>query len=146
MPEDSEEDDGDDASGWFSVLQIAVERGHLQTLRGLVSHGVGGIVVDARGRHGQTALHIAAARGRQDVMHVLFDLGANAEATDLLGWTALHQAAYYAQTAAARLLVEKRGSRAAKVSSRGDMYLPPRSAKPPAQRWQRWRARAEWWW
>ena len=106
VPEDSEEDDGDDASGWFSVLQIAVERGHLQTLRGLVSHGVGGIVVDARGRHGQTALHIAAARGRQDVMHVLFDLGANAEATDLLGWTALHQAAYYAQTAAARLLVE----------------------------------------
>jgi hypothetical protein len=106
-PEESDDDHDDDAGAWFAVLTVAVERGHSQTLRRLVSQGVGGILVDARGRHGQTALHIAAARGRQGVIDVLCDLGADVEATDLLGWSALHQAAYHGQTAAAQHLVEK---------------------------------------
>jgi len=113
-PQESEEGamqhHDDDANGWFAVLQVSVERGHVKTLRCLVLQRVGGVSVDARGRHGQTALHVAAARGRRNVIDVLCDLGADVGATDLLGWAALHQAAYYGQTAAVQHLVERYGA------------------------------------
>ena len=122
-PDDADDDqsraaDGD-AGAWFAVLTVAVERGHSQTLRRLVSQHVGGIMVDARGRHGQTALHIAAARGRQELIDVLCDLGADVEATDLLGWSALHQAAYHGQKAAAQHLVERYNAATGVVTSAG---------------------------
>ena len=113
-PQESEEGaiqhHDDDANGLFAVLQVSVERGHVKTLRCLVSQRVGGVSVDARGRHGQTALHVAAARGRRNVIDVLCELGADVGATDLLGWAALHQAAYYGQTAAVQHLVERYGA------------------------------------
>jgi hypothetical protein len=112
-PEDASGDEEDRPSAseetdrWFSVVQGVVERGHVRTLRMLISQNVGGLTVDTKGRHGQTALHVAAARGNEDVINVLCELKADVEATDLLGWVALHQAAYYAQTPAVQCLVEK---------------------------------------
>ena len=106
--EDSEEEElVDDPATWFAVLQGVAERGHVKTLRCLIKQNVGGIVVDMRGRHGQTALHVAAARGQVRVVDTLCDLNANVNTTDLLGWVALHQAAYYGQMAVVQRLVEK---------------------------------------
>ena len=46
--------------------------------------------VNAKGRKGETALAIAAAAGRDDVVKVLIDRGADVNSQDLLGNTALH--------------------------------------------------------
>ncbi len=48
--------------------------------------------MDARGKHGQTPLHLAAAKGHEESIRVLLDADADIDARDLQGWTALHQA------------------------------------------------------
>ena len=116
---DVEDSDGDDSGAWFTVMKVAIERGHAQTLRCLVSEHVGGIDVGTRGRHGQTALHVAAARGRERIIDVLCELGADVESTDMLGWSPLHQAAYYGRTSAVRRLVEQHGASTQVVTTAG---------------------------
>jgi hypothetical protein len=116
---DVEDSDGDDSGAWFTVMKVAIERGHAQTLRCLVSEHVGGVNVGTRGRHGQTALHVAAARGRERIIDILCELGADVESTDMLGWSPLHQAAYYGRTAAVRRLVEQHDASTQVVTTAG---------------------------
>ncbi len=46
-----------------------------------------------RNEHGETRLHLAAARGDQDMMKILLDNGAFADIKDSAGWTPLHETA-----------------------------------------------------
>jgi ankyrin repeat protein len=45
--------------------------------------------------HQRTALHLAAQHGKENIVNLLLDLGANTSASDKLGCTALHAAAQY---------------------------------------------------
>ena len=64
-------------------------------------------LVNARGPQGGAALHLAAWRGRGDVIHHLLRYGANPDAQDLeSGWSALHKAAFFGRLAAAVSLLE----------------------------------------
>jgi hypothetical protein len=55
----------------------------------------------------RTPLHAAAERGDCDLVELLLDKGAEPEAKDAWGWTALHVAAREARPAAAELLLER---------------------------------------
>jgi len=52
-----------------------------------------GADVNARARHGQAPLHLAAAAGSDAAVARLLAAGAALDARDLSGWTPLHQAA-----------------------------------------------------
>jgi hypothetical protein len=95
-------------------LHAAAGRGMVATLRALVCDG--GVDPCNRGRFGQTALHIAAARGHVRALELLCALVLSAPdrdstsplvgQADALGWTALHHAAFTGQLECVRRLVE----------------------------------------
>jgi ankyrin repeat protein len=84
----------------------AIATGDLDVLRALVEHQPEAL--DQRlstGYHGETALQFGIARNRPDVLDLLIELGADLEATDSKGQTALEFALLRGNRAAAARLV-----------------------------------------
>ena len=63
--------------------------------------------VDCRNRHGSTPLIVASAAGMDSIVDYLLDLGADVNACDSLGWTALHYACAYAKHSTCLLLLNQ---------------------------------------
>lgn len=63
--------------------------------------------VDCRNRHGSTPLIVASAGGLDDIVQYLLDLGADVNACDSMGWTALHYACAYAKSSTCMLLLRQ---------------------------------------
>ncbi|OQV12609.1 Protein phosphatase 1 regulatory subunit 12A [Hypsibius exemplaris] len=55
---------------------------------------------------GATPLHVAAAKGYQDIMRMLLELGVDLNARDADGWTPLHAAAHWGHREGCKMLVE----------------------------------------
>jgi ankyrin repeat protein len=72
--------------GW-KPLMFAAEKGHLTTVQALLS--VTGIDIDAQKADGATALIVAAANGKDEVVKALINNGANVNAMDNNGSTPL---------------------------------------------------------
>lgn len=68
---------------------------------------------------GTTALMLAASQGHTELVQVLIDAGADVNARDFTGWTALHGAAYKGSSKVVLLLLEHGA-----VSSGGGWFLP----------------------
>jgi ankyrin repeat protein len=81
----------------------AIKRGDVQDVRNLLDRGTD---VDARDRHGQTALMLAAHAGRRDVVEALIAHGANLNTTAKYGLSALMLALIAGHTQVARLLAD----------------------------------------
>jgi ankyrin repeat protein len=62
--------------------------------------------IEAKNKVGETALHVASANGRTEIVALLIGR-ANFAARDGLEWTALHHGAYYGQTETVQLLLTK---------------------------------------
>jgi ankyrin repeat protein len=86
-------------AGW----EVAIKRGDVQDVRNLLDRGAD---VDARDRHGQTALMLAAHAGRRDVVEALIAHGANLNTTAKYGLSALMLALIAGHTQVARLLAD----------------------------------------
>ncbi|CAJ0586616.1 unnamed protein product, partial [Mesorhabditis spiculigera] len=61
-------------------------------------------------RTGATALHVAAAKGYTQVIHLLLQAGANIHALDKDGWTPLHAAAHWGERESCKVLIENGAS------------------------------------
>ncbi len=81
-----------------------------------------GADVNAADREGATALHVALARERGELLGVLLDAGANVQAADARGRTPLHYAAQAGDAKAIDLLVG-RGARIDAKDAAGDTPL-----------------------
>ncbi len=78
-------------------------------------------------------LHQAAGRGDAAAVKRLLEGGAEVDARDMDGWTALHWAAYEGQTEVVRLLLERGASADAEAYDRGgEVALRPRDMFPRA--------------
>lgn len=84
-------------------LREAAERGDTAALRALLAAGE---EVDARDRHGQTALMLAARNGHAPAVRVLVAAGAELDHTAKYRLSALMLAAIGGHAAVARVLVE----------------------------------------
>jgi hypothetical protein len=101
----------------------AIALGDLETIRSLVEHDPDSLDQRLSKRyHGETALHFAIARQRDDILQLLIELGADLEASDHNGQTALEFA----------LL---RGARAAGDRLRAAGARPP--TEPPVREMRR---------
>ena len=81
----------------------AVNRGDVQDVRNLLDQGAD---VDARNRHGQTALMLAAHAGHREVVAVLVAHRANLNTTGKYGLSALMLALVAGHVEVARLLAD----------------------------------------
>ncbi|CAG9533036.1 unnamed protein product [Cercopithifilaria johnstoni] len=73
-------------------------------------------------RTGATALHVAAAKGYNDVMRLLIKAGADVNCRDRDGWTPLHAAAHWAEHEAAAILIQN-GASFSELSNNGETVL-----------------------
>ena len=80
----------------------AVRRGDVARLSAMLTSGE---KVDSRDRHGQTALMIAAAQGRDEVVRLLIDAGAALDVTAKYGLSALMIAVVRGHSGVVELLV-----------------------------------------
>jgi uncharacterized protein len=85
-----------------AAWQQAVRRGDAQAVREMLG---GGADVDARDRHGQTALMLAAHQGHHELAEVLVDAGAALDVTAKYNLTALMLAIVAGHANIARLLI-----------------------------------------
>jgi ankyrin repeat protein len=103
---------------WATPLHWAARRGHEKAVLLLVEHGA---EVAARDKSGMTALHEAAANGRDGVARLLLDW-IDIETKDNRGATPLHWAAAGGHEAAALMLLEK-GANARATDNEGRTAL-----------------------
>eukprot|EP00951_Prasinocladus_malaysianus_P004566 scaffold32129_cov39-Prasinocladus_malaysianus.AAC.1 len=79
----------------LSVLYISSEMGHLATVSRLLASDKRHVIVKQRFRNGNTALHVAAAKGHTDVVRMLCWSGSEIDAQEnIRGATSLLVAAY----------------------------------------------------
>jgi len=86
-------------------LLNAAGAGETKSVRGILQEGV-----DANSSFpiiGTNGLMIAAAQGHADTVKVLLDAGADVNASDITGWTALHAAVYKGDKQTVALLLER---------------------------------------
>ena len=72
------------------------------------------LLVNKRGDHGRTALHVAAGANRDDVVSVLLQSGADIHMTDRRGWSALHEAAHASSGNICQILIDAGASKSQK--------------------------------
>ena len=85
-----------------TTWERAVRRGDVQAVRELLRSGAD---VDARDRHGQTALMLAAHRGHAEIAVLLVEAGADLNVTAKYNLTALMLAIVAGHAAVARALI-----------------------------------------
>jgi len=85
-----------------TTWERAVRRGDVQAVRELLRSGAD---VDARDRHGQTALMLAAHRGHEEIAVLLAEAGADLNVTAKYNLTALMLAIVAGHPAVARVLI-----------------------------------------
>uniref|UniRef100_A0A0R3RKG5 ANK_REP_REGION domain-containing protein n=1 Tax=Elaeophora elaphi TaxID=1147741 RepID=A0A0R3RKG5_9BILA len=73
-------------------------------------------------RTGATALHVAAAKGYNDVMRLLLKAGADVNSRDRDGWTPLHAAAHWGEHEAAAILIQN-GASFSELTNNGETVL-----------------------
>ncbi|EJD75191.1 hypothetical protein, variant [Loa loa] len=73
-------------------------------------------------RTGATALHVAAAKGYNDVIRLLLKAGADVNCRDRDGWTPLHAAAHWAEHEAAAILIQN-GASFSELTNNGETVL-----------------------
>ncbi|KAM3718779.1 Protein phosphatase 1 regulatory subunit 12A [Dirofilaria immitis] len=73
-------------------------------------------------RTGATALHVAAAKGYNDVVSLLLKAGADVNCRDRDGWTPLHAAAHWAEHEAAAILIQN-GASFSELTNNGETVL-----------------------
>ena len=86
-----------------ATWERAVQSGDLQAVRDLLRAGTD---VDARNRHGQTALMLAAHRGHGDIPALLVEAGADLNVAAKYNLTPLMLAIVAGHAAVARLLIQ----------------------------------------
>lgn len=79
-------------------------------------------LINRRGEHGRTALHVAAGADQDEVVSVLLENGANVHITDKRGWSALHEAAHASCEVCCELLI----AAGASIHLRDNMGSTPR--------------------
>jgi ankyrin repeat protein len=72
--------------------------------------GIQDVEPNSRGAHGVSPLHWMATLGDAEGIRLLIEAGANINATDDQGNTALHEAVARRQTSAAKMLIERGAS------------------------------------
>ena len=87
----------------FSLLQMAVTNGHLETTRALLKQGAS---VDLQSDHGSTALMAAAYHGHLSILLLLLQHSADPDLQDTKGQTALMFAASQGHEACVRALLQ----------------------------------------
>lgn len=92
-----------DAFGTTLLMEACKQKGHIATVKLLLSHGSAS-TVQARDASGRTALHYAAGAGDADVVAELLRAGADATAKDQRGATPLH---FSTDDAVAKLLIDR---------------------------------------
>uniref|UniRef100_A0A1I8EX71 ANK_REP_REGION domain-containing protein n=1 Tax=Wuchereria bancrofti TaxID=6293 RepID=A0A1I8EX71_WUCBA len=73
-------------------------------------------------RTGATALHVAAAKGYNDVIRLLLKAGADVNCRDRDGWTPLHAAAHWGEHEAATILIQN-GASFSELTNNGETVL-----------------------
>ncbi|VIO94562.1 Uncharacterized protein BM_BM2006 [Brugia malayi] len=73
-------------------------------------------------RTGATALHVAAAKGYNDVIRLLLKAGADVNCRDRDGWTPLHAAAHWAEHEAVTILIQN-GASFSELTNNGETVL-----------------------
>ena len=81
-----------------------------------------GVNPNARDKHSETPLHLAAANGRTIVASMLIERHADVNALDDMGWTPLVMAASYGKLGVVRLLLEN-GANIGSVGDSGETPL-----------------------
>jgi len=92
---------GADNSGW-TPLMVAAAYGRIQALQKLLSRNAR---VEAMSAEGRTALHWAAAKGKELVVPLLVKAGLSADAQDRNGWTPIHCAMFHGHIKLAASLI-----------------------------------------
>jgi ankyrin repeat protein len=87
---------------------VGCQLGHLGVVQVLVEHSEGQ-GLESTGHLGQTALHLAATWGHENVVKFLLSKGANANARDICGMTPLIRACLEGRLGAARVLAHHMG-------------------------------------
>lgn len=88
----------------FTVLMMAIKRGHSEIAKTLIA---GGANVDASDEEGETALMIAAWKNNLEIARLLIKTGADVNASDKDEFTALIYAANQKHEAVMELLIDK---------------------------------------
>uniref|UniRef100_A0A3Q2ZKB9 Ankyrin repeat domain 52 n=1 Tax=Hippocampus comes TaxID=109280 RepID=A0A3Q2ZKB9_HIPCM len=83
-----------------TALHLAAIEGHVDCLLLLVNREHSADIIDSQDTQGQTALMLAAVGCHTDCVHILLEKGANPDAGDKKGFTALHRAVRYDSTSA----------------------------------------------
>lgn len=105
-----------------AALQTAARTGDASVLAALLRDPCGARYIDATDAEGRTALHFAAAGGRDNAACALLLVGADAEAADRQRQTPLHAAAASCNACVVQLLLNH-GADATKVDARGRLPL-----------------------
>ena len=106
-----------DADGW-SPLHLAAHYGHPDIVT-LLLHNNAPVDLRSTNQMANTSLHAAlAGRRAADVAKILLDAGADVNATQHGGWTALHAAAAHGDRRLVELLLS-RGANAAAANNAG---------------------------
>lgn len=69
----------------LSLIHYVCFYSYAEILPLLISHGAS---INHKSAHGDTPLHLAAARGQKSIVTILIEAGANATCTDAQGYTA----------------------------------------------------------
>lgn len=85
-----------------TAMHIAARMGFISIVEHLLRVETG--LLEVKGSDGLTPLHYAAMNGHEEVVALLVNTGANAEAKDLFGWMPLHYAAGSGNVEVVRLL------------------------------------------
>ena len=93
------------AADGFSALHLACFFGHTETARELIARGAD-VNAAADNLSGVRPLHSAAAGKSAEIVVLLLEHGATADARQHGGWTALHAAAMHGDTQMVRALLE----------------------------------------